>query len=160
MIWIDYVILAVILVSALISLARGFVKESLSLATWVIAFWVALTLAPHLASLLASLIDAPSLRLIVAFAVLFLVTLVLGATVNQLMSGLVKRTGLSGTDRAVGVFFGLARGVVIVALLVLVGSFTALPQDPWWEDSRLIPYFHHMALWLQGFLPQDVAGAA
>ena len=70
---------------------------------------------------------------------------------------MIKKTGLSGTDRMVGIFFGVARGCMVVALLVLVAGLTALPQDPWWSESQFMHYFQDMAIWLRQFLPADYA---
>ena len=155
--WLDYSILAVIGVSVLISLWRGFTKEALSLAGWIIAAWVALTFADKLQMLLEPHIQVPSLRLIVAFAILFIATLFLAGLINYLAVQLIKKTGLSGTDRMVGIFFGVARGCVVVAVLVLVGGMTPMPQDPWWNQSQLMHYFQDMAIWLRQFLPADIA---
>lgn len=157
MIWVDYGILAIVLISAFVSLLRGFVKEALSLTGWVVAFWLSLTFAGNLAGLLESSIRAPSLRLIVAFAILFVLTLMVTATINYFAARLVKVTGLTGTDRVLGVFFGMLRGTVLVAVLVLMAGLTSLPKDPWWTDSALLPQFQTVAIWLRGFLPPDVA---
>lgn len=155
--WVDYSILAIIGVSVLISIWRGFTKEALSLAGWVIAAWVALTFADSLQLLFEQHITAPSLRLIVAFAILFIATLFLAGLVNYLAVELIKKTGLSGTDRMIGVFFGVARGCLVVALLVLVGGMTPMPQDPWWQEAQLLHYFQDIAVWMRQFLPDDIA---
>ena len=155
--WVDYSILAIIGVSVLISLWRGFTKEALSLAGWVVAAWVALTFADKLQVLLEPHITVPSLRLMVAFAILFIATLFLAGLVNYLAVQVIKKTGLSGTDRMVGILFGVARGCVVVAVLVLVGGMTPMPQDPWWNQSQLLHYFQDMAIWLRQFLPVDIA---
>lgn len=157
MVWVDYAILIIIFLSALISVWRGFVREALSLAAWVLAFWVAFTFHQHLASFFTDYINQPSLRLISAFAILFVVTLIIAAIVNNLAGQLVKKTGLTGTDRSLGVIFGIARGVVIVAILVLLAGLTPLPADPWWQDSAFIVHFQKMAIWLKSFLPADIA---
>ena len=156
MVWADIAILVIIAVSALISVWRGFVKEALSLAALILAFWLALGFQQALANWLAPYIEAPSLRLIAAFAIIFVVTLILGGVVNYLAGQLVKKSGLSGTDRFLGVLFGLARGVLLVAILVLLAGLTQLPQDPWWKDSVFIVHFQDMALWIKGFLPADI----
>ncbi|MCW8829798.1 MAG: CvpA family protein [Gammaproteobacteria bacterium] len=155
--WVDYSILAIIAVSVLISLWRGFTKEALSLAGWIVAAWVALTFSDKLQPLLEPHITVPSLRLIVAFAALFIVTLFLAGLVNYLAVQLIKKTGLSGTDRMAGILFGVARGVLVVALLVLVGGMTPVPQDPWWREAQLLHYFQDIAVWMQQFLPEDIA---
>jgi membrane protein required for colicin V production len=157
LIWIDYILLAVILVSALLSLWRGFVREALSLASWIVALWVALLFFHDLADWLARWIDTPSVRDAVGFGVLFVVTVLIGGLVGYLAGQLVAKTGLTATDRALGVIFGIARGIVIVAVLVLLAGLTALPQDPWWQQSLLLEHFQEMAVWLKSFLPEDIA---
>ncbi|MDQ2068930.1 CvpA family protein [Natronospira bacteriovora] len=158
MVWVDYFIVALVILSALISLMRGFVKEALSLATWIMAFWVSLTFVDALDALLANRIETPSVRVLVAFSSLFIVTLIIGAMVNHFVSLAVKKTGLGGTDRMIGVLFGLARGVLVVAALVLLGILTEVNQDPWWSNSAFIPILEPVAAWLASFLPPDMVG--
>jgi len=155
--WVDITILGIIALSVAVSLMRGFTREALSLAGWIIAFWVALTFADRLEGLLISYVEVPSIRLILAFAILFLATLILVALVNYLVGQLVRKTGLSGTDRMIGIFFGLARGIAIVTVLVLLGGLTPLPGDPWWREAALLPYFQEMAVWVRGHLPAELA---
>ncbi len=157
MIWVDYAILVIIALSALISILRGFVRESLSLAGWVLAFWVALTFTRDLALHLEAYISVPSVRLVVAFLVLFFSALLLTMLINFLGGQLVDKTGLTGTDRMLGVVFGIARGSVIVAILVLLAGFTSVPRDPWWQESTFIHHFQELAVWIRGFLPPDSA---
>ncbi|MFW5426395.1 MAG: CvpA family protein [Methylophagaceae bacterium] len=157
MVWVDFLIIGIILISALISIVRGFVKEVFSLASWALAFWVALLFYPHMATLLIDYVATPSIRSFVAFASLFVVTLILGALVNHLISQLVKKTGLSGTDRMLGIIFGLIRGVAIVTLLILAAGATPMPQDDWWQNSLLLEHFEKLAVWVQTFLPSDIA---
>lgn len=154
---IDFGIVIIFVISSLISLIRGFVKESISLASWALAFWVAYSFSPQAAGLVPASIETPSLRLAIGFGVLFVATLIAGALVNFLVSTLVQRTGLSGTDRALGMVFGMLRGAVIVAVLVLLAGLTPLPQDPWWKESMLLGHFESLAVWLRDMLPSDVA---
>ncbi len=156
--WFDFILVGVIGVSALISLMRGFVQEALSLVVWILAFWVALSFTEPVQGLLAGYIESPTGQVAVAFAGLFLLTLLLGGMVNHLVSGLVARTGLSGTDRLLGMLFGAARGALLVAVLVLVAGLTTIPQEDWWQDSSLIGHFGRLAAWLRGLLPADVFG--
>ena len=158
MIWVDIVIPGIIAISALFSLMRGFVREALSLIGWLAAFWIALTFAKSLADLFLSGITLPSVRMVVAFTILFVVTLVLTALINHLAGQLVKRTGLTGTDRMIGMVFGVARGVVVVAAMVFLAGLTTLPQDPWWQESLLIGVFQELATWLRLTLAPDIAG--
>ena len=157
MIWVDYVIIGIIGVSALISLVRGFVRETVSLIVWVLAFGLAWAYFRDLAPHLASWVDTSSLRLGLAFLILFLVVLLLGGIVGFLIGQLVDKTGLSGTDRLLGMLFGAARGAVLVAILVLLAGLTPFPQDSWWRESGLIVLFHHLAVWLLSLLPPDIA---
>lgn len=157
MIWIDYVLIGVIVVSTLISLVRGFFKEALSLISWVAAFLVAKIYHVYLATLLTDYISAGSLRLLIAFAIIFIVTLILAAMINHLISQLVERTGLTGTDRALGMIFGGLRGVAIVILLVLAAGATPMPQDDWWQQSMLIEHFQKLAIWTREYLPAEIA---
>ena len=157
MIWIDYFILAIITVSALLSLWRGFIKEALSLVTWVAALWVAMLFFDDLARYLAQWIENRSIRGAVAFAILFVGTVIAGSVVNFLVGKLVEKSGLSATDRALGMIFGVARGVVIVSVLVMLAGLTSVPRDAWWSDSLLLAHFQDMAMWLRSFLPASIA---
>ncbi len=155
--WVDYSIIGVIALSAIISLVRGFVREVLSLATWVLAFWLAFAFFRDFAVVLERWISVPSVRLGVAFGGLLLVCLLIGGIIGYLAGQLVDKTGLSGTDRLLGSFFGVARGVILVSTLVLLAGLTPFPKDHWWQQSVLIPYFQEVALWLKGLLPPDIA---
>ncbi len=155
--WADFVIIGVLAVSTLVSLMRGFVKEAVSLATWVAAIWLAILFTDPLADRLAAWIDVPSVRAIGAFALIALLVLILGGLLNFLIGQLVEKTGISGTDRLLGLVFGLGRGVILVALLVLVAGATPFPEDPWWHHSVLMPYFERLAVWSMHYLPADLA---
>ena len=136
----DWAIVAVVVLSALISLARGFVREALSLLVWFVAFVVAFFFSDRLAPLLGNLVELPSLRYLAAFAILFVCTLIVGSVVNFLIVQLVRITGLSAIDRLLGVMFGICRGVLIALLiLIFLPIFIPVEQDPWWQQSRLIP---------------------
>lgn len=154
--WADILIVAVIGVSTLISLVRGFVREALSLAAWVLAFLVALTFADQLAAYAGFLSDSEPVRVIAAFTTLFVLTLIAAAIVNYLVFQLVTRTGLGGTDRLVGMLFGLARGGVVVAVLVMVGMLAGMQDETWWTRSPLVGAFEPLAGWLYGFVPDTV----
>lgn len=158
MIGVDYAILGVLLISSFISLIRGFVREALSLAGWIMSFWISLTFTGGFSEILASSIEDPSFRLIAAFAILFVITLVISTMVNFFASRLVQRTGLTGTDRFLGVIFGFLRGAVLVSVLVLLSGLTNMPKEPWWQESALLFRFQAIAVWMQDFLPETVAG--
>lgn len=140
--WADWAIIAVLAISSLISLKRGFVKEALSLLIWIAALVIASLLSPKLAPILAAYIETPSLQQMAAFACLFVATLLTGGAVNYLLSTLIKATGLSGTDRMLGVLFGLFRGLIIVMVILLYAPMLIpVNEDIWWQQSTLIPQF-------------------
>lgn len=156
--WLDYAILVIIALSAIISVIRGFVREVLSLIVWIGAFWIGIRFSPQAAVYLQDYIASPTLQMVTAFTILFVATLLLGALVNYLAGQLVGRTGLSGTDRIIGIVFGVARGVVVVAVLMLAAGLTALPREPWWQQSTLIPHIQPLICrvgvqdWLEGLM--------
>lgn len=157
MAWIDVAIIALVVLSAVLSLFRGFVKEALALASWLVALWVSMIFYEDLAVVLSQWIAEPSIQNIAAFSILFISVLLVGALINYLASKLVVKTGLAITDRMLGVVFGVARGVVIVAILVLFAGLTPMPQDSWWQSSQLIGYFQDFALWMREYLPEDIS---
>jgi len=65
-----------------------------------------------------------------------------------LVGRLIKKTGLSPTDRVLGLFFGLLRGGLIVCVFVLMAGATSMPQSSWWHESRVLGYFQSAAVWL------------
>ncbi|MDR9424753.1 MAG: CvpA family protein [Marinobacter sp.] len=147
LIWIDWVIIALITVSTLISLKRGFVKEALSLVTWIGAFIIARTFHPQMQGLLASTVETPLVRLIAAFAILFFGTLIVGAIINNMIGALVKATGLSPTDRVLGMGFGLLRGLVVVIVAIAFTRYTPLAEDTWWQTSVMIEHLGVVEDW-------------
>lgn len=152
--WADWVILGLIGLSVIVSLWRGFIKEAFSLAVWVVAFWLAFLFAEPAAGFFTRWVGLPSARIILAFALIFLAALIVGGLLNFLIGKLVEKTGLSGTDRVLGVVFGAARGLLIVTLVVMLAGLTPFPRDPWWHESRLLPHFEELSLWAADFLPE------
>ena len=150
---VDIVVIFVIFLPALFSLIRGFVKEAISLATWIIAIWLAATFAPKLAAALPDSLESEAVRQAVAFAVLFILTLMIGALVNMLVSQMVKKTGLSGADRIFGVIFGVLRGGLIIIVFVVIGGMTPLTELDWWQSSVLLQWFESTAIVIQEYIP-------
>lgn len=142
---IDWVIIGVLVVSALISVFRGFMKEALSLLTWIFALIVARLFSASLAALLSGWLDAEAHRYVVAFIILFVATLIVGTLINYLVNRFIVMTGLKGLDRLLGTVFGLLRGLIIVVVALSVGQLFAL--DQFWQDSALVPYIEPVIGW-------------
>lgn len=158
MIWIDYAISVLILASAVIGLFRGFVREAFALTTWLAAIWVGMHYSHDLSPALQTSVDYPSAQLAIAFIGLFILTLLLGGMISYILQHLIEKTGLTGTDRLLGMVFGVFRGAVLVAILVMLAGMTSVPQEPWWKQSQLLPPFLDFAVWLKSHIPAELAG--
>ncbi|MFT4518573.1 MAG: membrane protein required for colicin V production [Halioglobus sp.] len=147
---VDWVIIVVLTLSVLLSLWRGFVREAISLAGWVAAFIIANMFADEMAALLSQLIVNPTGRYVVAYAALFVITLVLATVLRRLAAQVVKVTGLSLLDRLLGTAFGFARGVIIILVAVYMLRQLLPPQELLWlDDSQLIPHLDMVSQWAQ-----------
>ena len=143
--WIDYLIIGLCIASAGFGFWRGFAKEALSLATWLAAIWLSWRFAFAIEPMLGEWSRAPELKIWVARGMVFVIVLAVGGLVGWLLRELVRRTGLSGTDRMLGALFGLGRGVLLVGLSAIVIELAGLGQDPWWQQARLKPYSEQIA---------------
>ena len=157
--WIDYVIIAVIGLSVITGLFRGFVKELIALCVWILAIWLAFTYSPLLDPWLQSYVHDKTARTVVAFVAILLGTIIVGGMFNALLSFILHRSGLSGTDRVLGLGFGFARGVFIVALLMLVVKMTSLPQEEYTRQSYLYAKFDPLVDWLYARTPELIKKA-
>ncbi len=153
----DLGIFILVLLSLIIGLVRGFVREIVSLATWVAAIAFALLYVKPLSLQLPFALQSEVARLGVAFAIIFFGVLVLGMIVNFLFSTAVSSIGLGGVDHFFGGVFGALRGGLIVTLAVILLSLTTLPVQSGWKDSRLVPWFEQSAVWLKGMVPASLA---
>ena len=143
----DWVIIALLVISTLMSLRRGFFKEALSLGTWIAAFVVARQFHSPMDQLLETQIVDSLMRSIAAFAVLFVGTLLVGAALGFFLSALIDATGLSSTDRVLGMVFGFARGALIVTVVIGLLNLTPLVNDSWYTTASLVPHFETVAQW-------------
>jgi membrane protein required for colicin V production len=158
--WADWALIVIISLSSLMSLRRGFIKEALSLATWVVAFVVARSFHPHVQTLLLESVPQPQLRIIAAFSGLFIGTLLLGAGVNFVVAALIRITGLTPVDRLLGVFFGLARGLVLTVVLVAVLRLSPLADSDWWKGSVMIENLAVLEQWTRSVFESRSASQA
>ncbi len=155
--WVDTLTVVIIVISALLGLFRGFIREILDLASWVAAFVVTLLFVEPATVLLTPHIDAPAARTFIAGGGLFLVTLIAGGLVSFIISYFVRRTGISVTDSLLGMLFGIARGSTLMVALVLVAGLTPLTQTEQWKTAQTTPYLELLAKQLVALMPSDVA---
>jgi len=155
MTWMDLAIIATICISIIIGLIRGFVREVLSVTAWVIALWATIVFSDNVAGWLSSYIDSKAVIMGVSFSAVFLSVLIAFTIINFLIFHIVKVTGLSGTDRLIGMVFGGLRGVLLIGILILVAHYFSFTKEVWWKQSQLIPYFKPMSTWIMNFIPKD-----
>lgn len=154
--WIDYVIIGLIGLSVITGLFRGFVKELVALSVWIVAIWLALHYWQMASNWLQPYIADKTIRTIAAFVGILVATVILGGLLNTLLSFILHRSGLSGTDRILGMGFGLVRGVFIVSLLMLVLKMTSMPYQEYQRQSVLYAQFNPLVDWLYGFTPDFI----
>lgn len=156
----DWIIVAVIGLSTLLSVLRGFSLEAISLASWLLALVGARLLAPSLAALLGNWIGNTELRELAAFGILFVAILLTGMLISHLLSDAVRRSSLSLGDRVLGMAFGFVRGILIVVVVITFGA-RWLSGESWWQTSRLVPHLvllgdwtremtHRLGVWISG----------
>lgn len=150
--WIDIVILGIVALSSLISVARGFIKEVLSLVAWVAAFFVAINFYDPLTSLF-TFTDEHTVKVVLALFSLFIGTLMVIGFVNYLITIILQKTGLTGTDRLLGMIFGALRGGLIVLvlaagfqLILKNGLFNSVTNESWYANSILLPEVNKLAV--------------
>ncbi len=153
---VDIAIIVILLISTLIGVFRGFIREVLSLASWLVALYVGWTFASLGADYLEPYISQPPLRVVAAFAAIFIVVLIIASIISYLLYRLFAIAGISGVDRSLGTLFGIARGVVVVAILILAAVYMDFATQPWWRDAMLVGYFTPVTDFILSLMPVDV----
>lgn len=151
--WLDLVIIGVIALSILTGLIRGFVKELIALGVWVIAVWLSFVYAKPVSEWLGAYIQDKSARVVLAYILIILGTLLAGGIINSVLSFIMHRSGLSGTDRLLGACFGLIRGVFLVSLVMVMVRLSAFPEDEYAKKSVLYAKFTPMVDWMYQYTP-------
>jgi membrane protein required for colicin V production len=136
----DYLVIFAILVSAIIGAVRGFLREAVALATLILAIFLAWSFADDLAPKLGGLLRDPPVNIWAARTIIFLLVLLAGMLVAAVLSYFVRLSLFSGMDRFLGFVFGLARGVVLLGVFVILGQLLRLEVEPWWKSSKLMPF--------------------
>jgi len=150
---IDIIIAVALAASIIVGFVRGFVKESISIATLVIAIWAALYFGPVVGEVSRSWLNSVELQTWFGRILVFAIILSAGGLLGWGISKLIRLSVLSGLDRFMGSLFGMLRGVLLVALLVIGGQFSNFDNDDWWLQSRLLPHFSVVADWIKVMAP-------
>lgn len=156
---IDLFIVLLIGVSVAISAVRGFFKEAVNLMTWLSAVLITLMFTSRFASLLPrDTIDSPEARFAISALILFFSTMVVGGLINFLFQKILRSSGNNKADLWLGIVFGVARGLVIVTILVLLANLMpTFKQETWWRDSAFIPPAQRAAQFIHAQLPRELA---
>jgi membrane protein required for colicin V production len=154
--WVDIAIVSVIALSVLTGLFRGFVKELVALCVWILAIWLGFHYSQSLDPWLSTYVEEKSIRTAIAFIIILFGTLLVGGIINAFLSFILKRAGLSGTDRTLGMGFGFLRGVFIVALIMVAVKMTSLPYQEYSQKSKLYARFDPVVALLYSHLPEFI----
>lgn len=152
--WVDLAIIAIMLLSVVTGLIRGFVKELIALCIWILAIWLAFHYSQALDPWLQKYIQDKTARTVTGFILILVATLIVGGIGNALLGLIMKRSGLSSMDRILGMCFGFVRGVFIVALIMAVVKMTSLPYQQYASQSTLYARFDPVTNWLSSWMPR------
>lgn len=154
MIWVDWCIVAVFLISILIGVIRGFAREILNILTWALAFGLAWLFGDMVAGMLTGQISEPAVRIACAYAALFIGGLLIGAILTHLLTEWIRGSVLDGIDRTIGGGIGFIRAVLIVSLFLICAGTMGAKQDRWWHQSMIIPHIEWLADGLRTLIPE------
>lgn len=155
MVWVDYIFLAVLLVTAITGFVRGVRWESFAVCVWVLGLLVAVGWCSEFSVFLGQFTSRPVVKVAAAFVTLLLVTLTLGSVIGYLLGDGLARASWFG--RLLGLLAGGIRGLIITLLVVLLAGLTSLPFEPWWREAQFIAPFQKIVLRLRGHMPVGLA---
>lgn len=153
MIWVDYALAGLLVISAIMGLLRGFRVEAYAALIWVLGIAVSWFFCSEFSVFLNDFISRPVLKIAVAFIGLLSITLVLGSVIGYLLGDALIHTDFLG--RLLGVFMGAVRGLVIASVIVLLAGLTPLPAEAWWHEAQLIFPLQQVVLRLRDSIPSD-----
>ena len=153
---IDILIAVAILISIVVGIFRGLVKEAISIAALLLAIWAALYFGPEAGDISENWFKSEELQMWFGRVLVFLIILALGGLVGWGISKLVRLSVLSGMDRLLGAVFGVARGILLVAVAIIGGQFAGFDNDDWWLESNFIPQFGVVADWIKVMAPEGL----
>ena len=154
----DWIIAVIFLFSVIIGVMRGFIKEALSIASWILAFWLANTFCTQVGEYIGQFVDIPAaaFRVSVGFAVIFIGTLFLFSIISYIVSKVLVKGAIKGTDRVLGIFFGVIRAGAIVVVILLVARGLGMDNNDWWQNSNFLSYFEPTANYVEQLLPEQL----
>jgi membrane protein required for colicin V production len=135
----DWVVVCIVGLSTLFAYFRGVIREVIALIAWVLGFIFAIAFAPIVGAMLPDIAGHPALRYLLAFVLILVAALLIGALVAWPLSKAVRAAGLGFVDRFLGLIFGVVRGVVFMLAFVFIAGLTPLPRTVWWQSAVLIP---------------------
>jgi len=147
--WFDYCLVGIVFLSLIFGLLRGFLREIISLITWIAAFFVAIMFTSELVVYFNQYIKTEFLSSLASFLSLFIVTLIIGALINYIVTSIVRKTGLSIPDRFLGAVFGFIRGFLIALLVIFLLTNTQWQEKKWFQKSQLTCQFQSISSWMQ-----------
>ena len=153
--WADYGILAIVILSILIGLLRGFTREIFGLGTWILAIVLAVVFGAEVAQALQSHVATPLVRIGLAYGGLFLAGLLIGGILTALLVSRIRQSRFSSVDRTLGSGLGLVRGVLVVGLVVLLARTVDVSKEAWWNESALIGPWMVVADGLDTLIPDS-----
>lgn len=156
MIAVDYIILAIILISAVMGLVRGLLREAIAVITWFLAIVLAWSFGPSLEPHLGGILVGSPLRIWAARAIIFVGILLLGGAVAVIVSHYVRVSMFAGMDKFLGLVFGLIRGIVIVGAFTIAVQALRMDEDASWKRSKLMPYATGVADALRGMVGEKL----
>jgi membrane protein required for colicin V production len=155
----DYLLLVIVLISALVGIWRGFLREAIALVTWLAALIIAWQFGGSLEPVLGGLLSSDDVRPWAARAIIFIVVLLVGAGIGSVVNYFVRLSIFSHMDRFLGGLFGALRGVVVAGVLALLGQLLELNTEDWWERSLLVPYAMDVGEMLQSLTGETLEAA-
>lgn len=153
----DYAVLTILGLSVIFSVMRGMIREVLSILGWLAAFYVGRTYADQLLPMMPVDIPSESLRMLAAFLVLFLSTLLLASILGIALSAIVSKIGLGWFNRTLGALFGVLRGLLIVCVVVFLAGFTDIPKDARWRNAMFSAPIEALVIATLPWIPENIA---
>ena len=156
LLWIDFVIIAIITIFFIRGFLRGFRIEAFSLVFWLLAIAIGFTFYQEFSVYFDAIFKLPLVKAVAAFASLLCLTLIVGLIIRLLLGAVIKKSQLSFIDRLSGMIMGLMNGMIVVVIVILFAGLTNLPKELWWTQSTVLPPFQLSAIWLRDNIPSEL----